>query len=187
MAKKQQYQRTKKPMLERHRRARVTNCLSTLRQLIAECSDNDNVLRMDKIVMLETTIAYMRQQQSAKKNKQQRTAAADIMHNFRHGYMNAVEEVSRMLASIPGVNIEMGKTIMTHLGRVYNRLQVKQQKIQQQQQRSYYRNQLPIMNLPQAALSPASSGYYSDDCESTKSTKSPQVETIPQENIWRPW
>lgn len=174
------YQKVKKPLLERQRRARINKCLTSLKQLMCEMQGNPAIMRMDKAEMLENTIAYMRL------NKHKNKAAAEAieqkpMDSFRAGYMNAVNEVSRVLASTPGMTIDMGKSVMTHLGKVYNGLQQEYEHHQQQQASQ------KILKVQCPSLSPASSGYHSDsDCEmSPIATSTPLAKN--KQQVWRPW
>lgn len=57
--------------------------------------------------------------------RQQRLAHANPVINedrFRAGFTHAANEVSRILASIPGVDITLGTKLMTHLGVSLNSL-----------------------------------------------------------------
>lgn len=162
------YQKIKKPLLERQRRARINKCLDGLKQLMVDLNGNNKILRMDKAEMLESTIVFLREHVK----KQQQPAAIEIpMDSFRNGYMNAVNEVSRVLASTPGMTVDMGKSVMTHLGRSYNRLQ-------QEHEQKHQRTQPLTIDCP---LSPASSGYHSDDMDS------PAVSPVAPAYVWRPW
>ena len=180
------YQKIKKPLLERQRRARINKCLDGLKQLMVDLNGNHNILRMDKAEMLETTIVYLRehvkkQQEMPIQQQQQQQQQHIAMDSFRNGYMNAVNEVSRVLASTPGMTVEMGKTVMTHLGRSYKKLQ---HQIEQQQQQQQQQEQKQLQSLTiECPLSPASSGYHSDDND-TPAT-SPANATPAQ--LWRPW
>lgn len=69
--KTQIYQKVKKPMLERQRRARMNKCLDNLKTLVAELRGDDGILRMDKAEMLESAVIFMRQQKTPKKVAQE--------------------------------------------------------------------------------------------------------------------
>ncbi|KAM7360594.1 enhancer of split m8 protein-like [Cochliomyia hominivorax] len=170
------YQKIKKPLLERQRRARINKCLDGMKQLMVDLNGNSKILRMDKAEMLETTIVYLRKHVKQQKQQQQQQKTQQIpMDSYRNGYMNAVNEVSRVLASTPGMIIEMGKSIMSHLGHSYKRLQQEHEQREQQQQQM----QPLTIDCP---LSPASSGYHSDDNDSP--AVSPVATPAP---LWRPW
>lgn len=60
-----------------------------------------------------------------KLRRQQRLAHANPVINedrFRAGFTHAANEVSRILASIPGVDVTLGTKLMTHLGVSLNSL-----------------------------------------------------------------
>lgn len=166
------YQKIKKPLLERQRRARINKCLDGLKQLMVDLNGDTSILRMDKAEMLEKTIAFL---QTRAKTQQM------PLDGFRNGYINAVNEVSRVLSSTPGMTVEMGKSIMTHLGRSYNHLQ--QQHEQQQQKQQHYYSQMHQLTVD-CPPSPASSGYHSEtECESPPASPVAAV----HKTIWRPW
>ncbi|XP_013102209.2 enhancer of split m5 protein-like [Stomoxys calcitrans] len=169
VSKTQHYLKVKKPLLERQRRARINKCLDTLKELVAEFQGNDDILRLDKAEMLEAAVAFMK---TEVKKPQINPTTVIPMDSFRHGYMNAVNEVSRVMAATPGMNVHLGKAVMVHLGSEYNRLL----QVTTTTPSSY-------AEADQAApMSPASSGYHSDEYEES-SMASPAKATP----MWRPW
>lgn len=180
-SKTQIYQKVKKPLLERQRRARINKCLDTLKTLVAELRGDDGILRMDKAEMLESAVVFMRQQKTNKLVAKPAAAPEVPLESFRNGYMNAVNEVSRVMASTPGMSVDLGKSVMTHLGRIYKNLQ--QFHEAQTMCDSETTTELSI-NCTTAPLSPASSGYHSD-CESP--APSPMPMPAEEEKLWRPW
>ncbi|XP_017011371.3 enhancer of split m8 protein [Drosophila takahashii] len=173
-SKTQIYQKVKKPLLERQRRARMNKCLDNLKTLVAELRGDDGILRMDKAEMLESAVIFMRQQKTAKKVVEQPSLPLD---SFKNGYMNAVNEVSRVMASTPGMSVDLGKSVMTHLGRIYKNLQQFHEAQTDSQQLS-----MDCSAMEKAPLSPASSGYHSD-CDSP----APSPQPMEQQPLWRPW
>jgi len=174
--KTQIYQKVKKPMLERQRRARMNKCLDNLKTLVAELRGDDGILRMDKAEMLESAVIFMRQQKTPKKVAQEEQSLP--LDSFKNGYMNAVNEVSRVMASTPGMSVDLGKSVMTHLGRVYKNLQ---QFHEAQSATDFLQNSMDCSSMDKAPLSPASSGYHSD-CDSPAPSPQPM-----QQPLWRPW
>ncbi|XP_075164888.1 enhancer of split m5 protein-like [Haematobia irritans] len=179
VSKTQHYLKVKKPLLERQRRARMNKCLDALKELVAEFQGSDEILRMDKAEMLESALEFMKTQV---KNQQiaVKLPAMVPIDSFRNGYMNAVNEVSRVMAATPGININTGKAVMTHLGAEFNRL------LQQ--------TTVPVVHdsattsastsaAIKAPLSPASSGYCSDSEDHQSSQGSPAS----HQSMWRPW
>ncbi|XP_073819383.1 enhancer of split m5 protein-like [Musca autumnalis] len=173
VSKTQHYLKVKKPLLERQRRARINKCLDTLKELVAEFQGDDSIMRMDKAEMLESAVAFMKNQvKKSSSSSQQSTMDMVPMDSFRHGYMNAVNEVSRVMAATPGMDVHIGKAVMVHLGSEYNRLLQMSSICQQKEEEE----------TCSAPMSPASSGYHSDDCEESSSAAAPVYS-----NVWRPW
>ncbi|XP_017128908.1 enhancer of split m5 protein [Drosophila elegans] len=168
VSKTQHYLKVKKPLLERQRRARMNKCLDTLKTLVAEFQGDDAILRMDKAEMLEAALVFMRKQVV----EQQAPVAPLPMDSFKNGYMNAVSEISRVMACTPAMSVDVGKTVMTHLGVEFQRMLQADQADQPSTQISAPR-----------PLSPASSGYHSD-AEESESAASPKPA---QDTMWRPW
>ncbi|XP_067620010.1 enhancer of split m8 protein-like [Eurosta solidaginis] len=197
-SKTQIYLKVKKPLLERQRRARINNCLDALKKVVAELQADDAILRMDKAEVLEQTLSYVRKQSVGTRHGQAHLSEHVYADYFRHGYMNAVNEVSRVMASTPGMNVEIGKSVMIHLGRTYNRLQQQQQAqeqkqhqqqltAQQQQQQVLHRQSQYELHIEcSPPLSPASSGYHSD-CESPAASPAAHKKSSTADNLWRPW
>jgi len=175
-SKTQLYQKVKKPLLERQRRARMNKCLDNLKTLVAELRGDDGILRMDKAEMLESAVIFMRQQKTHKKVVQEERTALPL-DSFKNGYMNAVNEVSRVMASTPGMSVDLGKSVMTHLGRIYKNLQ----QFHEAQTDSHL-IAMDCSSMDKAPLSPASSGYHSD-CDSP----APSPQPLQQQPLWRPW
>ncbi|KAH8382531.1 hypothetical protein KR009_003999, partial [Drosophila setifemur] len=177
-SKTQIYQKVKKPLLERQRRARINKCLDTLKTLVADMRGDDGILRMDKAEMLESAVIFMRQQK-AQEQKQQVEEPKLPLDGFKNGYMNAVNEVSRVMASTPGMSVDLGKSVMTHLGRIYKNLQ----QFHEAQTSEIEIRSMDCSMEEKAPLSPASSGYHSD-CDSPAPSPCPPMEA---EKLWRPW
>uniref|UniRef100_A0A182WZN1 BHLH domain-containing protein n=1 Tax=Anopheles quadriannulatus TaxID=34691 RepID=A0A182WZN1_ANOQN len=116
-----QYRKVMKPMLERKRRARINRCLDELKELMVSAlqSEGENVAKLEKADILELTVRHLH-----KLRRQQRLAANPVLDadRFRAGFTHAANEVSRCLASTPGVDIKLGTKLMTHLGHRLNDL-----------------------------------------------------------------
>ncbi|EDW34000.1 GL22018 [Drosophila persimilis] len=174
VSKTQHYLKVKKPLLERQRRARMNKCLDTLKTLVAEFQGDDAILRLDKAEMLEAALVFMRKQVV----KQQAPVSPLPMNSFKNGYMNAVSEISRVMACTPAMSVDIGKTVMTHLGVEFQRMLQSDQQQPQPQQQQPTPTQLESSSRP---ASPASSGYHSD-AEESEAAASPKPDTM-----WRPW
>ena len=175
ISKTQHYLKVKKPLLERQRRARMNKCLDALKHMIAEIQGNDSILRLDKAEMLEAALEFIKVE-CKKSIPKCSIATLAPMESFRNGYMNAVNEVSRVMAGTPGMSVNMGKAVMTHLGAEFNRL--------------LQTRQMPQINTKlnntstKAPLSPISSGYGSDSEDRPSFVASVSVAN---KIMWRPW
>ncbi|XP_017038103.1 enhancer of split m5 protein [Drosophila kikkawai] len=174
VSKTQHYLKVKKPLMERQRRARMNKCLDTLKTLVAEFQGDDAILRLDKAEMLEAALVFMRKQVVA----QQAPVAPLPMDSFKNGYMNAVSEISRVMACTPAMSVDVGKTVMTHLGVEFQRML---QADQQSASATASTSQLETASRP---ISPASSGYHSDT-EESEAAASPKP--AQSSSMWRPW
>lgn len=145
-----------KPMLERKRRARINRCLDELKELMVTAlqSEGENVSKLEKADILELTVRHLH-----KLRRQQRLAHANpVIHEdrFRAGFTHAANEVSRVLASIPGVDITLGTKMMTHLGMTLNSIdKSKPLSIQTQPQQTIF------TTPPISPTNSISSGYSS--------------------------
>lgn len=114
-----QYRKVMKPMLERKRRARINRCLDELKDLMVTAlqSEGENVSKLEKADILELTVRHLH-----KLRRQERLAANPVIDadRFRAGFTHAANEVSRCLAQTPGVDIQLGTSLMTHLGHRLN-------------------------------------------------------------------
>uniref|UniRef100_A0A1A9VLA2 BHLH domain-containing protein n=1 Tax=Glossina austeni TaxID=7395 RepID=A0A1A9VLA2_GLOAU len=213
MSKTYQYRKVMKPMLERKRRARINKCLDELKDLMVATleSEGEHVTRLEKADILELTVSHLQRMKQHRKLNGNNSSSMTQAEGFRSGYIHAVNEVSRSLSELPGVNVNIGTKLMTHLGQRLNQLQppVKPSlpvtsplsvHIATSCQRKQY----------SAPISPLS-GYASSPDSSLCSTKrfTPLLTTCPstpidvtsvdandaqededeeeEENVWRPW
>ncbi|KAM3965720.1 enhancer of split mbeta [Aphomia sociella] len=178
-----QYRKVMKPMLERKRRARINRCLDELKDLMVSAlqSEGENVAKLEKADILELTVRHLHKLRRQRRLSLNPSADAD---RFRDGFTHAANEVSRCLASIPGVDVRLGTQLMTHLGHRLNDMQ------------RAAGTDTPPASPPSPALSTtsSSSGYVTPsppaspmpihstplDCTTNSTfTKGP--------GVWRPW
>lgn len=135
MSKTYQYRKVMKPMLERKRRARINKCLDELKDIMVECltQEGEHITRLEKADILELTVEHMKKLRAQKQlrlgsNPVAGAGAQDsklsIAESFRAGYVHAANEVSKTLAAVPGVSVDLGTQLMSHLGHRLNYLQV---------------------------------------------------------------
>ncbi|EDW66993.1 enhancer of split mbeta protein [Drosophila virilis] len=134
MSKTYQYRKVMKPMLERKRRARINKCLDELKDIMVECltQEGEHITRLEKADILELTVEHMKKLRAQKQlrlgSSSNASVAGDsklsIAESFRAGYVHAANEVSKTLAAVPGVSVDLGTQLMSHLGHRLNYLQV---------------------------------------------------------------
>ncbi|KAF2894364.1 hypothetical protein ILUMI_11810 [Ignelater luminosus] len=190
-----QYRKVMKPMLERKRRARINRCLDELKELMVSAlqSEGENVSKLEKADILELTVRHLH-----KLRRQQRLAANPVIDadRFRAGFTHCANEVSRCLASIPGVDVQLGTKLMTHLGHRLNEMdKVSPLVIQVSSPYTPPGSPAPeggVTNTYTMPLTPASSTSslrqtlspnQPMDCSTTGLLKVAQK----TEEVWRPW
>ncbi|XP_030376267.1 enhancer of split mgamma protein [Scaptodrosophila lebanonensis] len=203
MSKTYQYRKVMKPMLERKRRARINKCLDELKDLMVATleSEGEHVTRLEKADILELTVTHL---QKMKEQRQLKRANGDKSmspaEGFRSGYIHAVNEVSRSLSQLPGMNVSLGTQLMTHLGQRLNQLQPAVKATAMLPitaplsvhiaSRDPY--SVPISPVSSYAGSPNSSlasASLLTTCSSASIdvTKMEEVDSDEEENVWRPW
>ena len=115
MSRTHQYRKVMKPLLERKRRARINKCLDELKDLMVFAieSEGDAINKLEKADVLELTVQHLRK---LKHQKMLHVNPALDEDRFRSGFTAAANEVSRFLSSVPGVNLQFGTDLMSHLG-----------------------------------------------------------------------
>ncbi|CAH1106641.1 unnamed protein product [Psylliodes chrysocephalus] len=173
-----QYRKVMKPMLERKRRARINRCLDELKDLMvsALATDGENVAKLEKADILELTVSHLQ-----KLRRQQKLSANPVVEadRFRSGYTTCAKEVSRYLASIPGIDIHLGTKLMTSLGQSLKGM-----------------DRVSPLEVP-SSYTPPASPVFEDGAHyqmppspsSSRSTCSPINYSICEEKniVWRPW
>ena len=189
MSKTYQYRKVMKPMLERKRRARINKCLDELKDIMVECltQEGEHITRLEKADILELTVEHMKKLRAQKQLRLSSVTggvspSADpklsIAESFRAGYVHAANEVSKTLAAVPGVSVDLGTQLMSHLGHRLNYLQV-------------VVPSLPIgvpLQAPvedQAMVTPPPSEC--DSLESGACSPAPSEASSTSGPMWRPW
>ncbi|XP_053968489.1 enhancer of split m7 protein [Anastrepha ludens] len=194
LSKTYRYRKVMKPLLERKRRARINQCLDELKELMAECVQQESgepEVKLEKADILELTVEHlrkMRQQQSKSKS-----ANEGARQSFRSGYIKAAHEISRCLATLPNVDVQLGTHLMTQLGLRLNQLECQYQEVRTTINQPLSVNcGAPTLSSSSSAsmYSPVSSGYASDN-ESTTSSQTAATSSgllqVSSANVWRPW
>ena len=185
MSRTHQYRKVMKPLLERKRRARINKCLDDLKDLMvfALQSEGESITKLEKADVLELTVRHL---QKLKRQQQLQANPSLDMDRYRAGYTACAAEVSRFMASVPGVNVVMGTRLMGHLGSSISGMetQTTQMPIAPPSSSSHFSRAC-------APMSPSSSsdcGYNSGrDSNSPLSVGSPSPAPHKTEAVWRPF
>lgn len=201
MSKTYQYRKVMKPLLERKRRARINKCLDDLKDLMSECfkqeAAGDGTQKFEKADILEVTVQHLRKLKAQKQQTAQNNLSSQ--QSFRSGYIQAANEVSRCMATLPNIDVAFGTKLMTHLGLRLSQLE------SPQEQPLAVSTPLSVTcassqsTAASAMYSPVSSGYASD-CDSSLSSSSSSRSRSPalaqkqgllqvstNAPVWRPW
>ena len=117
MSRTHQYRKVMKPLLERKRRARINKCLDELKDLMVFALQSEpegtDLNKLEKADVLELTVQHL---QKLKHQKMLHVNPSLDEDRFRSGFTSCANEVSRFLSSVPGVNLQFGTDLMSHLG-----------------------------------------------------------------------
>merc|ERR1712020_481763 len=171
MSRTHQYRKVMKPLLERKRRARINKCLDELKDLMvfALQTEGESITKLEKADVLELTVRHL---QKLKRQQQLQANPSLDMDRYRAGYTACASEVSRFMATTPGVNIAMGTHLMSHLGS------------------SIIGMESSSSNAPMSPSSSSDCGYNSGrDSSSPLSVgaASPSPQQMKTEAVWRPF
>ncbi|KAG9278599.1 transcription cofactor HES-6-like isoform X1 [Astyanax mexicanus] len=103
--------KTRKPLVEKKRRARINESLQELRILLA---DSDAQTKMENAEVLEMTVKRV------ESILQNRAKAADSMNreaseHFAAGYIQCMHEVHTFVSSCPGIDAAVAADLLNHL------------------------------------------------------------------------
>lgn len=175
-------------MLERKRRARINRCLDELKELMVSAlqSEGENVSKLEKADILELTVRHLH-----KLRRQQRLSLVNNTGNdhdrFRAGFSQCASEVSRCLAATPGVDVQLGTQLMTHLGHRLNALdKTTPLSVHVDRPTSPTCPSELSPNSYNMPLTPASS-ETSSTTESTAGLLQVADLALERESVWRPW
>ncbi|XP_004519665.1 enhancer of split mbeta protein [Ceratitis capitata] len=219
MSKTYQYRKVMKPMLERKRRARINKCLDELKDIMVECltQEGEHITRLEKADILELTVEHMKKLRAQKQLRLGGVGAGTgavqdpkltIAESFRAGYVHAANEVSKTLAALPGVNVDLGTQLMSQLGHRLNYLQVVVPSVPLAGGMSQPQPFMPTTVMPSTTVTAAAHQYYSLSGSERSASSSPIVITPPPSEcgssesgscspapsessfggaVWRPW
>ncbi|XP_077147240.1 transcription cofactor HES-6-like [Ranitomeya variabilis] len=102
---------TRKPLVEKRRRARINESLQELRGILA---DNEFQSKMENAEVLELTVKRVQrilQSRSAESDRLQREAS----ERFAAGYIQCMHEVHTFVSSCPGIDSGLAADLLNHL------------------------------------------------------------------------
>ncbi|XP_031716944.1 hairy-related 13 [Anarrhichthys ocellatus] len=103
--------KTRKPLVEKKRRARINESLHELRTLLA---DTDFHSKMENAEVLEMTVKKV---EDVLKNRTQETDALsrEASERFAAGYIQCMHEVHTFVSSCPGIDATVAAELLNHL------------------------------------------------------------------------
>ncbi|KAM9317329.1 transcription cofactor HES-6-like [Gastrophryne carolinensis] len=102
---------TRKPLVEKRRRARINESLHELRGILA---DDEFQSKMENAEVLELTVKRVQrilQNRSAEADRLQREAS----ERFAAGYIQCMHEVHTFVSSCPGIDASLAAELLNHL------------------------------------------------------------------------
>lgn len=108
--------KSKKPLMEKRRRARINNCLVQLKSLVLQAmkKDTTHYSKLEKADILEMTVKYLR---SLQRRQITSAVAADptVAIKYSMGFTECASEVARYLGNAQGINDEVRGRLLGHL------------------------------------------------------------------------
>ncbi|KAM6933188.1 hairy-related 13 [Xenentodon cancila] len=103
--------KTRKPLVEKKRRARINDSLLELRTLLA---DSDFHSKMENAEVLEITVKKV---EEILKNRAQETdrVSREASERFAAGYIQCMHEVHMFVSSSPGIDATVAAELLNHL------------------------------------------------------------------------
>ncbi|TNN43573.1 Transcription cofactor HES-6 [Liparis tanakae] len=103
--------KTRKPLVEKKRRARINDSLQELRTLLA---DTDFHSKMENAEVLEMTVKKV---EDVLKNRTQETDALgrEASERFAAGYIQCMHEVHTFVSGCPGIDATVAAELLNHL------------------------------------------------------------------------
>lgn len=109
--------KSKKPMMEKRRRARINSCLLQLKSLVLQAmkKDTSHYSKLEKADILEMTVKHLR---SLQRRQLTSAVAADptVAAKYNIGFSECASEVMRYLGSAQGINEDVRNRVVNHLG-----------------------------------------------------------------------
>ncbi|OWF56768.1 transcription factor HES-1-like [Mizuhopecten yessoensis] len=109
--------KSKKPLMEKRRRARINSCLLQLKSLVLQAmkKDTSHYSKLEKADILEMTVKHLR---ALQRRQITSAVAADptVAAKYNIGFSECASEVMRYLGSAQGINEDVRNRVVNHLG-----------------------------------------------------------------------
>ncbi|XP_030294382.1 hairy-related 13 [Sparus aurata] len=103
--------KTRKPLVEKKRRARINESLQELRTLLA---DTDFHSKMENAEVLEMTVKKV-EDVLKNRNQESDTLNREASERFAAGYIQCMHEVHMFVSSCPGIDATVAAELLNHL------------------------------------------------------------------------
>ncbi|CAB3364314.1 Hypothetical predicted protein [Cloeon dipterum] len=112
----QRYKKITKPLLERQRRARINRCLDELKELVVTAlqTEGENVSKLEKADILELTVRHLHHLQQESSGPEEN--CQNPKGRFEAGFSQCASEACHFLLSLPGLDPQISRRIVDHLG-----------------------------------------------------------------------
>lgn len=191
--------KTRKPLVEKKRRARINESLQELRLILA---DSEFQSKMENAEVLELTVKRVQgilHRRSAETDKMHREAS----ERFAAGYIQCMHEVHTFVSSCPGIDANVAAELLNHLleSMPLNEGGFQDLIVEVLSEDSGSEGMSPDASMAASAFSPAPSSEDGcsdlDETESDRSLLSPSPQdagrtadipsTSHTKSMWRPW
>ncbi|KAM8838894.1 transcription cofactor HES-6-like [Synchiropus picturatus] len=181
--------KTRKPLIEKKRRARINESLHELRALVA---DTDLQSKMENAEVLEMTVKRVESIIQSRTNDMD-AENREACERFAAGYIQCMHDVHTFVSSCPGVDQSIAAELLNHL--------LESMPLNGQREPRTMAPESPVSESMYAALaSPGASTASTDDlCSDLEETDSEQSQVSSSEeaelydafpyykSMWRPW
>ncbi|XP_016298234.1 hairy-related 13 [Sinocyclocheilus anshuiensis] len=104
--------KTRKPIVEKKRRARINESLQDLRRTLL--SDNDLQTRMENAEVLELTVKRV-ENILQNRSKEAEAVNQEASERFAAGYIQCMHEVHNFVSTCPGIDATVAAELLNHL------------------------------------------------------------------------
>uniref|UniRef100_A0A3Q2NZI5 Transcription cofactor HES-6 n=1 Tax=Fundulus heteroclitus TaxID=8078 RepID=A0A3Q2NZI5_FUNHE len=180
--------KTRKPLVERKRRARINESLQELRALIA---DRDLQSKMENAEVLEVAVKHV---ESILRNQTQEVddLNREARERFAAGYIQCMHDVHKFVSSCPGIDSAIAAELLNHL---LDRMPLNdEERLDANEPACTSTRAHPESTYTPAATNDLSSDLDETDSEQSQASSTEEVDTQRASSgltfskpVWRPW